>query len=686
MNYEELQDKVNIDYPPTDTFIVESLVPTGVLRQRASLISEHFPNFFKGENLLDIGCSKGWFSNFFSQFFKKTVAIDKNKEMLMIAKQLNKNNVEFQEIGFKNFYYQEQFDKIFLGNVAHHVTKEVGGFEWIAKLAALSCGEVLIEGPKDSKCKDMESVFENPKIYDSFLSEMDKYFTLEKIVPTTSYTPDRYFMLFKLKPLKKATNEFRKKYKKDAFVGNNPVDLMVCSSSPYSNNVTSIYEDGWGEERLTESPWFYKENQMECFKLHCKHNIYLNKIGYIDFDSATINFGRKTNIYFDKSSTVPILKLTDYTPEGYIKMFKNSYDTVPLAYAVRISNAIKTKDTKIIQKTFEGILNEINPKSIKEETLIDAWDDKNRKWPSIVYIETTNFCNAHCLSCLNDECKRIRGIMDLETFKKIADKVKAKGLEIGAMFCFGEPLMDPTIFKKYAYAKEIDVFTPSHVGLNTNVSFLTSEKYDEILEHTPNIILSFFNVGKEYERLTGGLSWKTSFENATNFIKYRDEHKPSYPILIGVNTVKGYNLESVKKAFKGYKVKFVQDAELRWAGATITGVIDRMIMYNSWRCDGFKGALQIKNNGDCEFCAYDIVGSPEGGETKFGNILTDSWEELDRKFRAAWRKGNSCCLRCDYWHKCKTVIKNNFKKPDPLPEDWYKWQDKLLKPGEPYID
>ena len=66
-----------------------------------------------------------------------------------------------------------------------------------------------------------------------------------------------------------------------------------------------------------------------------------------------------------------------------------------------------------------------NQNSTKEETIRDVWDDKNRKWPTIVYVETTNFCNAHCLSCLNDECMRIRGIMDLETFKKIADKVKS---------------------------------------------------------------------------------------------------------------------------------------------------------------------------------------------------------------------------------------------------------------------
>lgn len=327
-----------------------------------------------------------------------------------------------------------------------------------------------------------------------------------------------------------------------------------------------------------------------------------------------------------------------------------------------------------------------NNESGGDSTLKDVWDELGRPYPSIVYIETTNFCNAYCLSCLNHRCKRKRGIMSLDNFKKIADKVKEKGIKIGAMFCFGEPLIDPTIFKKFEYAKKIDVLTSKHIGLNTNVSLLTKERYNDILNNTSNIILSFFNTESEYERLTGGLDWENSYRNAINFIEYRDKYKPNYPIFISVNKVKGYSLENVEKLFKGYNVKFVQDAELRWGGSVITGVIDRMIMYPNWRCDGYKGALQIKWDGSCEFCAYDIIGSKQGGETKFGNILTDSWEELNLNFRLFWKNTPSICKRCDYWHNCKKVIKEGFKKPNPLPKNWFKWQDKYLKKGESYVE
>ena len=320
-----------------------------------------------------------------------------------------------------------------------------------------------------------------------------------------------------------------------------------------------------------------------------------------------------------------------------------------------------------------------------EPTLVDIWDNPARQWPSVAYIETTNQCNAKCLCCLNDRCQKPRGTMTMEAFAAIVDRLSERRLPIGAMFCFGEPLLDPTLFQKYKYAIGTGILNVAHCGLNTNVSHLTPEKYDGILQHTPNITLSFFNTGKEYERLTG-LDWENSYRNAMDFIAYRDKHSPGYPIAIGVNTVEGHNLENVQRAFAGQAVRWARDREVRWGGSVITGVIDRTIMYRHWRCDGYKGALQVKHDGSCEFCAFDVVGTPEGGETYVGDILTDSWETLESNFRKKWRSKCSLCIRCDYWHCAKQVFDNNFTRPDPLPENWYDWQNPFLKEGETPVD
>jgi len=277
--------------------------------------------------------------------------------------------------------------------------------------------------------------------------------------------------------------------------------------------------------------------------------------------------------------------------------------------------------------------------------------------------------------------------MSLENFKIIADKIKAKGLQIGSMFCFGEPLMDPTLTDKYAYAIAhygIDVLTGC-VTLNTNCSHLTPDRYEGLLRWTSMITLSFFNTGREYEELTG-LSWEKSYTNALSFIKYAKSVNPLYQINIGTNPVPGSNLENVKKAFAGLDVNFVSDVYFSWTGSVLAGPLKRLVNLPDHRCDGHRGALQVMWNGDCLACAFDIAGTPNGGDTVFGNILTDSWEQLEAAFREKWRAGFSLCRKCDYFHHAKEVIANDGKLPSPLPECWHDWQKPYLKPGEVAYD
>lgn len=249
--------------------------------------------------------------------------------------------------------------------------------------------------------------------------------------------------------------------------------------------------------------------------------------------------------------------------------------------------------------------------------------------------------------------------MDQLTFERVADKVKARGLQIGAMFCFGEPLLDFGIADKFAYAGKIGVLA-EHVGLNTNCSMLTKDRFDGLLAHTPNITLSFFNVEQEFERLTK-LSWERCYGNAIAFINERDRACPDYPIFIGVNRVAGHNLPAVRSAFAGFNVYFVQDAEIRLnEGGAIEGMIDRTQMHPSWRCDGYKGAIQIKEDATVEFCAYDIISD----ETRFGHFLNDGWETLEANFRAAWKGPSTLCQRCDYWYRGKEAIRETGSVPE----------------------
>lgn len=293
-------------------------------------------------------------------------------------------------------------------------------------------------------------------------------------------------------------------------------------------------------------------------------------------------------------------------------------------------------------------------------TIIDVWDSISRRFPSIVYVQTVSYCNANCLSCVNDRIKKPRGIMSLDNFKIIADKVKSNNLRIGAMYGFGEPLIDPTLLEKFEYGNSIGVFNP-HIGFNTNGTFLTEEKFDRICKYVPNITISIFNTGTEYERLTGGLSWEKNYSNIINFIKFRDTHYPNYPILIGTNEVTDHNVDAVREAFKDYKVTFVSDPMVVWGQKYIVGMIDKLVKHHAL-CDGHVGTMQVLWNGDCGFCCFDMIGTDEGiGETYYGNILRDSIETLEINFKKKWREPSTLCKRCDYFYLAKHVIANKYK-------------------------
>jgi len=313
-------------------------------------------------------------------------------------------------------------------------------------------------------------------------------------------------------------------------------------------------------------------------------------------------------------------------------------------------------------------MNKIPTLKESAEMMRHYWDDSSKRYPNRIYLETSNFCNAMCTYCLYDKMERPVHVMTLEEFKFIVNKVKKRGIKIEAMFCFGEPLADKGIFNKIRYGRSAGIF-PSFLHLNTNVFYLTPDKYKDILETTNNITLSFVNTGEEFERLSGyKLKWKDCYQKAIDFIKYRDKHKPNFLIKIGCNVVKGHDTKKVEEAFKGYRVGWAVDAELRWSDKVLTGPLDRPIMHKGWRCDAHFGAMQVKPNGDLNFCAYDVTKC----ESKFANIFKDDWDTIEKNFKKFWKRPMSVCLRCDYWWNYYQMIAGGVKRGSHIDDSWQK--------------
>ena len=392
----------SLSYPSTHQYNLDGLETLGTLRNRRAVLKEIAPNFFHGENFLDIGCNKGFFSLLAAESFDRVQCIDTDEKFIKLCRFLKQPNMDVFHTSFRDFIPQLEFDKVFIGNVHHYIFKECRGWEWIYKLAAISTNKVLIEGPVDMNCKDMVSVI--PKdlelkfTFEKFMQVMGIFFTLEQKV--LSVSPGRWVMLFKRKP-DKFNNRIKlnnlpiiKLLKEDKYsiifitntkgqrviakIHKNPIcdlrmKINIARLSPISNgSIGSIYKDktfvGWLEKYEESNLYKYKENQVELFKLICKHTIFLAKLGYFDSDCATINFFKRNNKMFDKGFIIPIKMIKEDVYNNYTNRCKRgyyfiqlnqSYDIISKDMQEDIYKAIKSIDPYIIETTFSKIRSQL---------------------------------------------------------------------------------------------------------------------------------------------------------------------------------------------------------------------------------------------------------------------------------------------------------------------------------------
>lgn len=155
--------------------------------------------------------------------------------------------------------------------------------------------------------------------------------------------------------------------------------------------------------------------------------------------------------------------------------------------------------------------------------------------PEVVYIETTNKCNAKCIMCPHDKMKRPLLTMSQDTFEKIIDGIKEYDLSKTQLFLHkeGEPLCDEDIAERISYACS-QISNVKEVGINTNAMLLTKEKADRLLESGMNLI--FFSVdgtsADTYERIRVNCKYDVVEKNIEYFLQKRLERKKEIRVVM----------------------------------------------------------------------------------------------------------------------------------------------------------
>jgi radical SAM protein with 4Fe4S-binding SPASM domain len=267
-----------------------------------------------------------------------------------------------------------------------------------------------------------------------------------------------------------------------------------------------------------------------------------------------------------------------------------------------------------------------------------------RKATVSIAIETTNVCNAKCVFCPREAMTRKTGVMDMDTFRLIIDRIKESGIKVKVIDLngFGEPLLDPHMAERIGYVKKT-------LGCGTifftNAALLTEKKAEEIINSgLDEMNISFNGVTPEgYEKTMVNLKYDAVEKNIANFMKKRKEMgktKP-YVYMSCIYTEKDFDQQAFADKWKGIVDSiFIMPAE-KWGSIESDDIPYESLPYKAreWPCSRLWTAMWISWTGDLHVCCKDYNGS-----TIMGNLtkrsLMDIWQgEKYKKFRELHKTG-----------------------------------------------
>ena len=154
--------------------------------------------------------------------------------------------------------------------------------------------------------------------------------------------------------------------------------------------------------------------------------------------------------------------------------------------------------------------------------------EKEKRFPSIVHMETNNICNLKCIHCPHRNITvlipdYVPQSMSWDVFKKVVDEVA----EAGSVLRFtndGEPTLHKDFLRQIKYIQERGVKT---FAFNTNGLCLEGEKLDAVLMPSDtNIAIevsldAFFK--KTYDQIRIGSDYQKVMANIYTFLRERDK-------------------------------------------------------------------------------------------------------------------------------------------------------------------
>jgi MoaA/NifB/PqqE/SkfB family radical SAM enzyme len=275
-------------------------------------------------------------------------------------------------------------------------------------------------------------------------------------------------------------------------------------------------------------------------------------------------------------------------------------------------------------------------------------------YPKLVFIESTNYCNAHCIMCPNDRLIRPRGIIDTKLFCKIINDCD----EIPEQFTLllhkeGEPLMDPKLIDKIRYANN-KLGKKAIITISTNASMLTKEKSDALLSSgLSQIIFSLDGATKEhYERIRLGLNYDVTLNNILYFMKKREETGAKVSVVMQMisddSEADRKEASLFIKQWQDYRCKIYIKRMHSYLDGNHSSLTKTISSEQKRVCQDPFNIIVISCDGSAVLCCWDY-----NDEYSIGNAKTSSVVELFNNSKACAMREKQTAMKCPEIKPCQ---------------------------------
>ncbi|NQU77938.1 radical SAM protein, partial [Candidatus Falkowbacteria bacterium] len=172
-----------------------------------------------------------------------------------------------------------------------------------------------------------------------------------------------------------------------------------------------------------------------------------------------------------------------------------------------------------------------------------------KSYPLNLTICSGNICNLSCSLCPvgQNASGREKGFMKFETLKKIIDECGAYLYHID-LFNWGEPLLNPEIFKMIRYAKDHKI----DVAISSNLNHFNDKICENIITSGLDTLIISLDGGSQEssEKYQKHNNFSNVIENIKKIVQKKQELKKNTPFIQWRFLVNSYNYHEIPKARK----------------------------------------------------------------------------------------------------------------------------------------